>query len=194
MRVSCGPVATFNPSKQEAKGGSDEAQDSIVLIMSNEPLPSARVTHTPLSPSQSPSLMSPSPSLLSLARHPRRHHNRSLCHPPPRATTRRRRRRCSPATHFAISISSFPYPFVIRHSCGRCHRPHFRCRHRPRHRRSPTVSRRRPLPLRRHGPLLHPHRRRRHRPCVLPLFAAALIRRAPSCSCPPPPFAAPVAS
>jgi hypothetical protein len=36
LRVSCGPVATFNPSKQEAKGGSDEAQDSIVLSMSNE--------------------------------------------------------------------------------------------------------------------------------------------------------------
>ena len=35
LRVSCGPVATFNPSKQEAKGGSDEAQDSIVLSMSN---------------------------------------------------------------------------------------------------------------------------------------------------------------
>ena len=24
LRVSCGPVVTFNPSKQEAKGGSDE--------------------------------------------------------------------------------------------------------------------------------------------------------------------------
>ena len=36
LRVSCGPVATFNPSKQEAKGGSDKAQDSIVLSMSNE--------------------------------------------------------------------------------------------------------------------------------------------------------------
>jgi hypothetical protein len=34
--VSCGPVATFNPSKQEAKGGSDEAQNLIVLSMSNE--------------------------------------------------------------------------------------------------------------------------------------------------------------
>ena len=36
--VSCGPVATFNPSKQEAKGGSGEAQDSIVLSRSNKRL------------------------------------------------------------------------------------------------------------------------------------------------------------
>ena len=50
LRVSCGPVATFNPSKQEAKGGSDEAQDSIVLSMSNELLylvPELH-THTPV--------------------------------------------------------------------------------------------------------------------------------------------------
>ena len=46
LRVSCGPVATFNPSKQEAKGGSDEAQDSIVLSMSNELLYLVPELHT----------------------------------------------------------------------------------------------------------------------------------------------------
>jgi len=46
LRVSCGPVATSNPSKQEAKGGSDEAQDSIVLSMSNEPLYLVPELHT----------------------------------------------------------------------------------------------------------------------------------------------------
>ena len=40
------PVATFNPSKQEAKGGSDEAQDSIVLSMSNELLYLVPESHT----------------------------------------------------------------------------------------------------------------------------------------------------
>jgi hypothetical protein len=38
--------ATFNPSKQEAKGGSDEAQDSIVLRMSNELLYLVPELHT----------------------------------------------------------------------------------------------------------------------------------------------------
>ena len=46
LRVSCGPVATFNPSKQEAKGGSDEAQDLIVLSMSNELLYLVPELHT----------------------------------------------------------------------------------------------------------------------------------------------------
>ena len=46
LRVSCGPVATFNPSKQEAKEGSDEAQDSIVLSMSNELLYLVPELHT----------------------------------------------------------------------------------------------------------------------------------------------------
>jgi hypothetical protein len=46
LRVSCGPIATFNSSKQEAKGGSDEAQDSIVLSMSNELLCLVPVTYT----------------------------------------------------------------------------------------------------------------------------------------------------
>jgi hypothetical protein len=46
LRVSCGPVATFNPSKQEAKGGSDEAQDSIVLSMSDELLYLVPKLHT----------------------------------------------------------------------------------------------------------------------------------------------------
>ncbi len=46
LRVSCGPVATFNPSKQEAKGGSNEAQDSIVLSMSNELLYLVPELHT----------------------------------------------------------------------------------------------------------------------------------------------------
>jgi hypothetical protein len=46
LGVSCGPVATFNPSKQEAKGGSDEAQDSIVLSMSNELLYLVPELHT----------------------------------------------------------------------------------------------------------------------------------------------------
>ena len=39
-------VATFNPSKQEAKGGSDEAQDSIVLSMSNKLLYLVPELHT----------------------------------------------------------------------------------------------------------------------------------------------------
>ena len=46
LRVSCGPIATFNSSKQEAKGGSDEAQDSIVLSMSNELLYLVPELHT----------------------------------------------------------------------------------------------------------------------------------------------------
>ena len=46
LRVSCGPVVTINPSKQEAKGGSDEAQDSIVLSMSNELLYLVPKLHT----------------------------------------------------------------------------------------------------------------------------------------------------
>jgi hypothetical protein len=46
LRVSCGPVETLNPSKQEAKGGSDETQDSIVLSMSNELLYLVPELHT----------------------------------------------------------------------------------------------------------------------------------------------------
>jgi hypothetical protein len=65
-------------------------------------------------------LLSPSPSLLSLARHPCRHRHRSLFRPPP-SRRRRRRRRRSPATLFAITIAIFfavavtlDIPFVTR--------------------------------------------------------------------------------
>jgi hypothetical protein len=46
LQVSCRPVATFNPSKQEAKGGSDEPQDLLVLSMSNELLYLVPELHT----------------------------------------------------------------------------------------------------------------------------------------------------
>jgi hypothetical protein len=49
-------------------------------------------------------LLSHSPLLLSLARHPCCHHHCSLCHPPP---SRRRRRRRLPATFIAITIVIF---------------------------------------------------------------------------------------
>jgi len=38
----------------------------------------------------------------------------------------------------AATVAAFPYPFVIRHPRGRCHCPHFLCRHCPRCRRSPS--------------------------------------------------------
>ena len=46
LQVSCGPVAIFNPRKQEAKGESEKAQDSIVLSMSNELLYLVPELHT----------------------------------------------------------------------------------------------------------------------------------------------------
>jgi hypothetical protein len=50
---------------------------------SASPSPSPLCRTPPQSPSSSPSLLSPLPSLLSLACHPRRHRHRSLRRPPP---------------------------------------------------------------------------------------------------------------